>query len=894
MQVVVVESPGKVKSINKYLGPGYKVMASYGHIRDLPSKDGSVRPAEDFAMSWDIDGKSIKHVKDIAEAVKNADGLILATDPDREGEAISWHVLEALNSRKVLKGKTIQRVTFNAITKKAVTEAIENPRQIDQQLVDAYLARRALDYLVGFSLSPVLWRKLPGSRSAGRVQSVALRIIVDREIEIERFITQEYWQVQTKLSVNGGEFEARLTELDGQKLQKFSLPNAEAAARALAAVKAGSYRVASVEAKPVKRNPPPPFTTSTLQQEAARKLGFSASRTMQVAQRLYEGVQIGGEQVGLITYMRTDGVQMAEEAYAAARSAIGRNYGKDYLPDGPRRYTSKAKNAQEAHEAVRPTDFDRRPGDLHLEPDMARLYELVWKRAVASQMEAASLERTTVEIPSTDGKAVLRATGQVVKFDGFLTLYQEGKDESDDEDGGRLPVINQGDTPRLVDATHTQHFTEPPPRYSEASLVKKLEELGIGRPSTYASTLSTLIDRDYVKLEQKRFIPEDKGRLVTIFLEKFFARYVEYDFTAGLEEKLDLVSDGKLAWKDLLRDFWKEFHGAIEATAELRVSNVIDALNEVLEPHIFPAKTDGEGNAVDPRKCPTCGTGQLSLKLGKFGAFIGCSNYPECRFTRPFGAEKPGQTDIPPEGKVLGNNPDGIPVYLKSGRFGAYVQLGPDPVEKGEKPRRSSIPNGWSVPDLDLEQGVKLLSLPREVGKHPEDGEPILANLGRYGPYVQHLKTYANVPDVNELFEIGLNRAVTLIAEKRAGKGAGRGRGQAAPPLREMGNHPDGEPIRLFSGRFGPYLKHGQINANIPRGADPASISLEQAIELVDARAAAAPSTKMKGRKAAKAPAKKAAAKTTGDKKSTTAKKPAAKKAAAKAKTAKKATKAEA
>ena len=908
MQVVVVESPGKVKSINKYLGPGYKVMASYGHIRDLPSKDGSVRPDEDFAMSWDIDGKSIKHVKEIADAVREADGLILATDPDREGEAISWHVLEALTARKVLKGKTIQRVTFNAITKKAVTDAINAPRQIDQQLVDAYLARRALDYLVGFSLSPVLWRKLPGSRSAGRVQSVALRIVVDREVEIEKFITQEYWQVQTRLAVNGSEFEARLTELDGQKLQKFSLPNAAAAAKALATVKAGAYRVASVEAKPVKRNPPPPFTTSTLQQEAARKLGFSASRTMQIAQRLYEGVQIGGEQVGLITYMRTDGVQMAEEAYAAARSAIGRNYGKDYLPDGPRRYTSKAKNAQEAHEAVRPTDFDRRPGDLHLEPDMARLYELVWKRAVASQMEAASLERTTIEIPSNDRKAVLRATGQVVKFDGFLTLYQEGKDESDDEDGGRLPVINQGDTPKLVEATHTQHFTEPPPRYSEASLVKKLEELGIGRPSTYASTLSTLIDRDYVKLEQKRFIPEDKGRLVTLFLEKFFARYVEYDFTAGLEEKLDLVSDGKLAWKDFLRDFWKEFNGAIGATAELRVSNVIDALNESLGPYLFPKKEDAEGNALDPRVCPTCGTGQLSLKLGKFGAFVGCSNYPECRFTRPFGAEQKGQTDIPPDGKVLGNNPDGIPVFLKSGRFGAYVQLGPDPVEKGEKPKRSSIPNGWSVPDLNLEQGLKLLSLPREVGKHPEDGEPIVSNLGRFGPYVKHLTTYASLPDVNELFEVGLNRAVTLIAEKRAGKGGGRGR-QAVAPLKELGKHTDGEVINLFNGRYGPYLKHGTINANIPRGADPASITLEQAIELVDARAAAAPSTKMKGKRgkapakkaakapaktAAKAPAKKAAAKSTGDTKSTTTKKPAAKKAAAKSKPAKKATKAEA
>ncbi|HEV7693733.1 MAG TPA: type I DNA topoisomerase [Hyphomonadaceae bacterium] len=885
MQVVVVESPGKVKSINKYLGPGYKVMASYGHIRDLPSKDGSVKPDEDFAMTWDIDGKSIKHVKEIADAMKEADGLILATDPDREGEAISWHVLEALTNRKVLKGKTIQRVTFNAITKKAVTDAINAPRQIDQQLVDAYLARRALDYLVGFSLSPVLWRKLPGSRSAGRVQSVALRIVVDREVEIEKFITQEYWNVAAKLSVDGSEFEARLTELNGKRLQKFDLPNAAMAAAALSAVKSGTYRVASVEAKPVKRNPPPPFTTSTLQQEAARKLGFSASRTMQIAQRLYEGISINGENTGLITYMRTDGVQMAEEAYAAARSAIGRNYGKEYLPDGPRRYTSKAKNAQEAHEAVRPTDFDRKPGAVSMEPDMARLYELIWKRAVASQMEAASLERTTVEIPSTDNKVVLRATGQVVKFDGFLTLYQEGKDESDDEEGGRLPALKQGDIPKLNSAEHTQHFTEPPPRFSEASLVKRLEELGIGRPSTYASTLSTLIDRDYVRLEQKRFYPEDKGRLVTIFLEKFFSRYVEYDFTAALEEKLDLVSDGKLAWKDLLRDFWKEFNGAIGATAELRVTNVIDALNEVLEPHLFPPKVDADGNKVDARKCPNCGTGQLSLKLGKFGAFVGCSNYPECRFTRPFGAEqKDGTNDIPPEGKVLGNSPEDIAVYLKNGRFGAYVQLGPDPADKADKPRRSSIPPGWPIAELSLEQALKLLSLPREVGKHPEDGEPIEANLGRYGPYVKHGKTYANVPDVNELFEIGLNRAVTLIAEKRAGKGAGRGRNTIAP-LKELGNHTDGEPINLFNGRFGPYLKHGTINANIPRGADPASITLEQAIELVDARAAAAPSTKMKGRKkAAKAPAKKAAAaKSTGDTPSTT-KKPAAKAAAKTAK----------
>jgi DNA topoisomerase I len=867
MQVVVVESPGKVKSINKYLGPGYKVMASYGHIRDLPSKDGSVKPDEDFAMLWDIDGKSIKHVKAIADAVKDADGLILATDPDREGEAISWHVLEALNARRVLKGKPVQRVTFNAITKKAVTEAIAHPRQIDQQLVDAYLARRALDYLVGFTLSPVLWRKLPGSRSAGRVQSVALRLIVDREFEIETFKAEEYWQIKADLETDAGRFEARLVELNGKKLQKFSLPNGETAAAALAAVRNGQYRVASVEAKPLKRNPPPPFTTSTLQQEAARKLGFSASRTMQVAQKLYEGVMLGGDLVGLITYMRTDGVQMAEEAYHGARGVIGRLYGQTYLPEGPRRYSTKAKNAQEAHEAVRPTDFSRLPQDMRLDPDMARLYELIWKRAVASQMEAAVLERTTVEIPSADGQVGLRATGQVVKFDGYFRLYTEGRDESEDEDDGRLPALKEGDRPRLLDAVSSQHFTEPPPRYSEASLVKKLEELGIGRPSTYASILSTLMDRQYVKLEQKRFMPEDKGRLVTIFLEKFFSKFVEYDFTAGLEEKLDLVSDGKLAWKDFLREFWRDFHGHVEGVSELRVSNVIDAINEVLEPHIFPPKVGENGERIDPRQCPTCGAGQLSLKLGRFGAFIGCSNYPECRYTRPFGAEQAAaESAIPSEGKPLGLDPEsGLEVTLRSGRFGPYVQLG-----EGDKPKRSSIPKGWSLEELGLDRALQLLSLPREVGRHPEDGEPILANIGRYGPYVQHLKTYANLSDVNDVFEIGLNRAVTVIAEKRANPG--RGRGQAAAPLRELGQHTDGEPIRLYSGRYGPYLKHGSVNANIPRGADPASITLDQAIELVNARAEAAPS---KGRR--KPAAKKSAAKTKADGK------PAAKKAAKKA-----------
>lgn len=877
MQVVVVESPAKAKTINKYLGSGFKVLASYGHIRDLPSKDGSVRPDEDFAMSWDIDARSAKHVKEIADAVRTADGLILATDPDREGEAISWHVLEALTSRRVLKDKSVSRVTFNAITRRAVLDAMEHPRKIDQELVDAYLARRALDYLVGFTLSPVLWRKLPGSRSAGRVQSVALRLVCQREMEIEAFRAEEYWQIKGDFETNGATFEARLVELDGKKLQRFSLPNAEMAHAALAAVKAGRYAVASVEAKPLKRNPPPPFTTSTLQQDAARKLGFSASRTMQVAQRLYEGVQVGGETVGLITYMRTDGVQMAEEAYAAARATIERRHGAQYLPPQARRYSTKAKNAQEAHEAVRPTDFDRHPKDMRLEGDMARLYELIWKRAVASQMEAAVLERTTVDLASDDRRTIMRATGQVVKFDGFLALYQESRDEPDEDDDGRLPPIQERDTPNLRGAEASQHFTEPPPRYSEASLVKKLEELGIGRPSTYASTLSTLTDREYVRIDQKRLFPEDKGRLVTVFLEKFFSRYVEYDFTAGLEEKLDLVSDGKLGWKDFLSEFWRTFRSDVDSVGELRVSNVLDSINEVLGPHLFPPKSDETtGEELNPRACPLCASGALSLKLGKFGAFIGCSNYPECRYTRPFATEQTNaDAAIGPDGKPLGVDPEtGKPVTLRSGRFGVYVQL-----DDGEKPKRGSLPKGWSPDDMDLEKALKLLRLPREVGLHPEDGKPILANIGRYGPYVQHEKTYANLPDPNEVFEIGLNRAVTLIAEKRAG---GPRRGSAPTALREVGAHPEtGASIQLFSGRYGPYLKHGDTNATLPKDMDPASVTLEQAIEIVNARAAAAPAKGKGGRKPARAKgAAKAESGAKSAKKAAPKKKPAAKKAA--------------
>ncbi len=844
MKVVVVESPAKAKTINKYLGPDYKVLASYGHIRDLPSKDGSVDPDDDFAMVWQADSKSQARIREIAEAVKAGDKLILATDPDREGEAISWHILEALTKRRALKKDyPVERVVFNAITKSAVTKAMEHPRQVDQELVDAYLARRALDYLVGFNLSPVLWRKLPGSRSAGRVQSVALRIVCQRELEIETFKPEEYWPIGAKLRApDGSDFEARLHAMDGKALKKFSLPNAEAAEAALNAVKVGGYTVSSVEAKPVKRNPPPPFITSTLQQDASRKLGFTAKRTMQAAQKLYEE--------GRITYMRTDGVNMAEEAYHAAREHIQGDYGAQYLPEKPRRYSSKQKNAQEAHEAIRPTVFSIRPDDYKTrDQDLWKLYALIWRRAVASQMTAAQFERTTIDMASKDKRATLRASGQVLVFDGFIKLYTEGRDDTDPEEDAeaRLPKMQQGEHADLLEAKSDQHFTSPPPRFTEASLVKKLEELGIGRPSTYASTLSTLEDRGYVRLEKKQLIPEDKGRLVTAFLENFFAKYVEYDYTANLEEKLDIISDGKLDWKKFLREFWTEFHDAIGETKELRVSNVLDALNETLGPYVFPG-VDAEGNIKEnPRQCPLCSEGELSLKLGRHGAFVGCSRYPDCKFTRQFSSDGQDASAIDPDGQEFGIHPEtGKPIVLKSGRFGPYLEMEGD---DGEKPKRSSLPKGWTPDALTEEKALMLINLPRLVGLHPEDGEPILANLGRYGPYVQHGKTYANVANAEEMLEIGLNRAVTLIADKRANP-RGRG-GTAAKPLRELGKHPgDGEPINVFEGRYGPYVKHGKTNATLPKDVAPDAVTLEQAVELVDAKAAKGPRKK-------KAPAKK-------------------------------------
>ena len=885
MKLVVVESPAKAKTINKYLGAGYEVLASFGHIRDLPPKDGSVDPDDDFAMLWEIDGKAVKRVSDIASAVKGAEKLILATDPDREGEAISWHIVEALQNKRALKGLPIERVTFNAITKDAVLDAMRHPREIDQGLVDAYLARRALDYLVGFKLSPVLWRKLPGARSAGRVQSVALRLVCDREREIDAFVAREYWSLIAELTTAAGaKFEARLVGADGKKITRLDIGTGAEATAFQAALEQASFNVASVEAKPAKRHPYPPFTTSTLQQEASRKLGMSPARTMQVAQRLYEGIDIGGETVGLITYMRTDGVDMAPEAIASCRSVIEKEFGSLYLPRVPRKYTAKAKNAQEAHEAVRPTEMSRHPKSVSkmLEPEQAKLYELIWLRTMASQMESAELERTTVDITAiAAGRTLdLRATGQVIKFEGFLKLYTESRDdESDDEDNRRLPPMSEGERLSAQKIKADQHFTEPPPRFSEASLVKRMEELGIGRPSTYASILGTLKDREYVLLDKKRLHATDKGMLVTAFLGSFFARYVEFDFTAELEEDLDRIANHELFWKDVMRRFWTDFSAAIEGTTELRFAEVLTALDEVMGPHMFPAKADGG----DPRGCPSCAAGKLSLRLGKFGAFIGCSNYPECKFTRQLGATGAGEganADGSTGPKVLGQDPQtGLDVTVRDGRFGPYVQLG-----EGEKPKRQTLPKGTNPATVELELALALLSLPREVAKHPESGEPIVANIGRFGPYVQHGKVYANIGSDDDVLTIGANRAIDLIIAKETGKGGSRFGRAAASPGRVLGQHPDGGDVVLKDGRYGAYVTHGGINATIPKGADQAGLTLDEGLALIAARIAAGVTPKKTAAK--KAPAKKAPAKKTATK--TAAKKPAAKKATAKKPAAKK------
>ncbi len=878
MPVVVVESPAKAKTINKYLGSDYTVLASYGHVRDLPAKDGSVDTDHDFEMTWEIANDSRKHVAAIAEALKNDNSLILATDPDREGEAISWHLREALTKRRSIKKDTaVSRVTFNAITKSAVTEAMQNPREIDAPLVEAYLARRALDYLVGFNLSPVLWRKLPGARSAGRVQSVCLRLIVEREMEIEAFRPREYWQIKALLSTpRGQEYEARLTVLGGKKLDRFDLENRTQADLAVQAVTSRDLTVTSVEAKPASRNPSAPFMTSTLQQEASRKFGMGARQTMSTAQRLYEA--------GHITYMRTDGIDMAPEAITMARDAISDRFGAEYVPSEPRIYKNKAKNAQEAHECVRPTDMTKDADALKLtEPDQRKLYDLIWKRTLACQMESARLERTTVEIGSKDEQVGLRATGQVVKFDGFLRVYEEGRDDVVDEDDKRLPQITQGDKMDKRAVTPEQHFTQPPPRYTEATLVKRMEELGIGRPSTYASVVTTIQDREYVRKEGNRLFPEDKGRLVTAFLENYFRKYVGYDFTADLENQLDKVSAADADYKDVLGRFWQDFSAAIAETADLRITEVLEKINEVLEPHLFPPNEDGS----DPRLCPNCEIGRLSMRTARSGgAFIGCSNYPECRYTRPFGPPDPEAeaSAIPPDGKLLGEDM-GDEIRVFKGRFGPYVQRGPV-TEENKKPPRQSVPKDWPAEELELERAVMLLSLPREIGPHPEDGVMVWANIGRYGPYIKHADstsnrggTNANLETLDEVFTVGMNRAVQLLAEKVASRG---GRGKAAKPIREMGEHPDlGGEVNIMEGKYGPYVKWEKVNATIPKEVEPADLTMERAVELIEEKLAKSPAKR-------KAATKKPAAKKTAAKK-TPAKKTAAKKAPAKKPAAKKA-----
>lgn len=888
--LVIVESPAKAKTINKYLGRDYRVLASFGHIRDLPAKDGSVRPEEDFAMDWALGDRSKKHVDEITKAAKEAARVYLATDPDREGEAISWHVQEVLKGKHGLKGLDFQRITFNEITRSAVLKAIAEPRPLNEDLIEAYLARRALDYLVGFTLSPVLWRKLPGSRSAGRVQSVALRLICEREAEIEDFRADEYWTIEAVFTTDDGQtLPARLTHLDGKKLTKLAIGSQAEAKAVVERLLAAAFHVAEVEAKQVRRNPAPPFTTSTLQQEASRKLGFGATATMRTAQRLYEGVPIGGETVGLITYMRTDGLQLAQEAVTQTRAVIGEQFGDRYVPASPRVYKSRQKNAQEAHEAIRPTDLSRTPASLraHLDGADLRLYELIWKRTVACQMESAVLDQVAVDVDTGSGDARLRATGSVVRFDGFLKVYEEGRDDREDEDGTgrRLPQVSKGQPVTRDTVTPEQHFTQPPPRYTEASLVKKMEELGIGRPSTYASILQVLQDRDYVRLEKRQFHPEDRGRLVTSFLTSFFKRYVEYDFTAQLEEQLDDVSGGRIDWKSVLRQFWDAFSAAVGETKDLTITQVIDALDAELGPHFFRPKDEND----DPRRCPTCGTGRLGLRLSRTGAFIGCSNYPDCRYTRPL--EVPGEdgdgvggTEFP---RVLGIDPETIlPVSVRKGPYGFYVQLGPadgEAADKTAKPKRTSLPKGLSPVEIDLDTALGLLRLPREVGVHPESGQVIKAGIGRFGPYLQHDGAYKSLPADDDVLTVGINRAVDLLATARKGGGA--------TPLRVLGAHPeDGAEIGVYSGRYGPYVKHGKLMASLPKGTEVETVTLDHAVALLTAKAAKSGKGATKSKTAAsKAKATAKAADDAGAGKTTPAKKPAAKNATTKKAAAKKA-----
>lgn len=849
MQLVIVESPAKAKTINKYLGNDYKVIASYGHIRDLPSKDGSVRPQEDFAMTYEVNSKSAKHVKAMIDALKQSDAIILATDPDREGEAISWHIVEALREKKALKKNIeIKRVVFNEITRKAVTTAMTKPRAIDMNLVNAQQARRALDYLVGFTLSPVLWRKLPGSRSAGRVQSVALRLICEREAEIETFISREYWDIRGRFTLENNPdiaFEANLTHVKGQKLEKFTITNEQQAKEIQALIESETYKVESVEKKQLNRHPYAPFTTSSLQQEASRKLGFSTSYTMQLAQKLYEGAEVDGETVGLITYMRTDGVQVSEEAVAMTRQQIESQFGKNYVPEKAREYKTKAKNAQEAHEAIRPTDMKRTPERLkkELDKDMWRLYELIWKRMMASQMASMILDQLIVVMANNDKQVLWKAVGSVIKFPGFAALYLEDKDDHEEEENAQLPPLQEKQSLNLVHSLPKQHFTEPPPRYGEASLVKKMEELGIGRPSTYATIISVLQDRGYVRLEKKRFHPEERGRLVTAFLTGFFKRYVEYDFTAELEDQLDHISAGDSEWKEILRQFWETFHHTAEEVKKREIVEILEVLNELLKDHIFPQ--DAEGNRH--YDCPECKEGRLSLKLGKFGAFIACSNYPECRYTKPIetAANEEGEASSQENeigDRLIGKHPfSQNEIWLKKGPYGWYVQEGE--VVKGSKtkPKRVAIAKHLNPHDITLDQATELLSLPRTIGIHPETGKEVTAGIGRFGPFVHHEKVFASIPADEHVLSIGMNRAMALLAEKEANSKASGG------AARLLGNHPEtGAELALYKGKFGPYLKYDSQNFKLPKGASIEQFTLEEALSLVSVTKDKAPATKKK------------------------------------------------
>jgi DNA topoisomerase-1 len=845
MNLVIVESPAKAKTINKYLGKDYLVLASYGHIRDLPSKNGSVDPEKNFEMLWEIDSFSKKYLKEITDAAEDSDKIILATDPDREGEAIAWHVKEYLISKKILKDKTLERVVFNEITKNAILEAIKNPRQIELPLVDAYLARRALDYLVGFNISPILWTKLPGSKSAGRVQSVALKLITEREHEIELFKPEEYWTLASEFTnTENKNISSKLSLFNENKVERFTFKNKSEVDWALSIINKSKFKIKDVNSKVHKRNPLAPFTTSTLQQTASGKFGFGASRTMQIAQRLYQGIDIEGETTGLITYMRTDGTHLSKEAITEFRSLIQKDFGKEYLPDEPNTYTGKkAKNAQEAHEAIRPTDILRKPNDIkkYVNADQFKLYDLIWSRALSSQMNPAEFYRNSIIISSEDQKINFKANGSIVKFDGFLKVYEI--QETDEDTKNILPECRIGEDVSILKINDEQHFTDPPPRYSEASLVKKMEELGIGRPSTYASIISVLSTRNYVEQINKRFHPTDRGKLISAFLEKLFTKYVDYNFTANLENQLDEITSGKIEWITVLEEFWKDFYSNVNSVKEKRTREVLDLLNESLGNLIFERN---ENDSID-RKCKLCTNGELSLKNSfRGGAFIGCSNYPECKFTRPLSKAKAAAQYNLAEPKLIGQNDFGKDIHLKNGRFGPYLQYekeidnAEDDTKKKKRKKKKikendsmknvSIPKGIEVDNVDLVQAKFLCSLPKVLGQNPETGKDIVLNSGRFGPYLKCENKSARLENVEEIFSIGLNRAITLIAEAKPGR-------ISSSIIKDLGEHPeDKKPVRIMKGQFGPYIKYKSLNATIPEEKDPAEITMEEALILIDKR----------------------------------------------------------